>query len=179
MSESTRNVPAHLAELGWYVPHLEWLSDHSKGKRADLSHANLSGGNLSRANLSGGVSLRGADLRFANLSHANLCGANLKYSRLEGIDLHGAELRGIDLRGATGVVRLDMHDPRDYTPVAIAHADGWRIKSGCRWFTVDEATQHWGPDYDGTREIGDRYMRALAALPPAPKVTGCRKEKSR
>lgn len=56
--------------------HKEWLIDHTKGARADLSCANLRYANLSSANLSS------ADLRYANLSYANLNYANLSNANL-------------------------------------------------------------------------------------------------
>jgi hypothetical protein len=46
-----------------------WLSDNTKGCRADLSGADLSGADLSRADLNG-ANLRGAYLSRANLSSA-------------------------------------------------------------------------------------------------------------
>ncbi len=122
---------------------------------ANLNEANLSGANLNEANLSG------ADLRGANLSGADLSGA----------DLRGADLSGADLSRTIGCVRLDMVDPREYQPVAAAHTDGWMIKGGCQWLTVPEALEHWGPTYKGDRDIGDRYLRAIAALPPCPEVS--------
>jgi len=53
---------------------------------------------------------------------------------LFGADLYGADLFGADLRGA---------DLRGFRFVGVQHADGWRVKAGCRWFTVPEAIEHW------------------------------------
>ncbi len=125
----------------------------ASGEVADLSRAYLSRANLSGANLSG------ADLRGADLSGADLRGADLS-----GADLRRAYLRGAYLSGADGIAMLDMSDPREYQPIAVQWADGWRIGSGCRWFTVDDALKHWGPDYNGDRDTGDRYLRAINAL---------------
>ncbi len=147
---------------------------------ADLRGAYLGGADLRGADL-GGAYLRGADLRDAYLRGAYLRGANLRDADLGGADLRGADLRGADLRGAylrgaIGVYELDMVDPRGYRPVAVAHATGWMIASGCRWFTITDAHAHWGDGYEGrsddaTREIGDRYLRALNALPECPAIS--------
>jgi len=91
--------------------------------------------------------------------------ADLRGADLSGANLSGAYLRGAYLRGAKHILCLDMHDPRGYTPVAVNHDGAWRIFSGCRDFTFDEALKHWGKGYGGDREIGDRYLRALSALP--------------
>jgi hypothetical protein len=74
--------------------HLEWLLDHNKGKKANLSEANLSWADLSGANLSE------ANLRWADLSEANLSGANLRWANLGGANLGGANLSEADLSGA-------------------------------------------------------------------------------
>jgi hypothetical protein len=98
------------------------------------------------------------------LQSAYLRGAYLRGANLESADIHGA-----DLRGANDVLRLDMTDPREYWPIAVAWADGWRIASGCQWFTVPEALAHWGStDYIGDKTIAARYLRAISTLPVCP-----------
>ncbi len=77
--------------------HAEWLLDHMKGSRANLSKANLSKADLSGADLSG-ADLSRADLSRADLRRADLRGADLR--GLSGADLRGADLRGADLSGA-------------------------------------------------------------------------------
>jgi len=74
--------------------HKVWLSDSSKGNRADLSRVDLSGADLSRADL------RGANLYGANLSRANLSEADLSEAYLSGADLSRADLREAILSGA-------------------------------------------------------------------------------
>ena len=105
-------IPAHLAHLPWYAPHLAWLRESGQATthdpadavavRADLSGANLYGANLSGANLYGaylyGADLYGADLRGADLYGADLRGADLRGANLRGANLRGADLRGADLR---------------------------------------------------------------------------------
>ena len=99
---------------------------------------------------------------------ADLGGADLGGAYLRGAYLRGANLRGADLGGAEHCIRLDMVDPREYKPVAVATDEGWRIYSGCRSFTVEEALCHWGDTYQDEREIGDRYLRAIKTLPECP-----------
>ena len=61
--------------------HSLWLSDNSKGERANLSGANLSRANLYNANLSD------ANLSRANLSDADLSRANLTDTCINGFYL--------------------------------------------------------------------------------------------
>ena len=89
-----------------------------------------------------------------DLDEANMRGANMR----------GADLLGADLSGATGVFCLAVGDPRGYRPIAVKHADGWRIASGCRWFTVAEALAHWGAADYHTPTLGAQYVAAINAL---------------
>jgi hypothetical protein len=117
--------------------HRLWLSDPTKGSRANLSRADLSGANLSGANLSGaylsdanlsdadlsgaylsGAYLSGAYLSGANLSGANLSGAylsdaNLSGANLSDANLSDADLSGAYLSGANGLPIMDHQDPTE------------------------------------------------------------------
>ena len=99
----------------------------------------------------------GGTLRRAYLSWADLRGADLSRAYLS-----GAYLSGADLRGAAGIILLPACDARGY---AFAHAircgDEWRIRAGCRDFSISEARAHWGPGYEGDREQGDIYLHAI------------------
>lgn len=134
---------------------------------ADLYRAYLRGADLRSADLRS-ANLRAADLRGARLYGAALRGANLYDADLRSANLYGANLRGARLYGAKGLIVLDMTDPRGYIPVAIAWDDGWRIYSGCRWFTVSEALEHWRNPKHEALEIAARYVRAILALPAVP-----------
>ena len=129
---------------------LEQLDDEG-GEIADLSGADLSWANLREADLSG------ANLREANLSWANLREANLREANLREADLHGA-----DLSGAKNFYLLPVQDRRGH---AFAHAintdGGWRIRAGCRDYSIDEALEHWSEAYEGDREEGDLYLYAV------------------
>ena len=37
-------------------------------------------------------------------------------------------------------------DSRGYTFAAVLQDGEWRIRAGCRDFSIDEALEHWGPD---------------------------------
>jgi hypothetical protein len=89
--------------------HKEWLLDHTKGQRAnlsrvDLSKVDLSGADLSKADLSGAdlskADLSGANLYKANLSKADLSGANLTRAYLAKADVSEANLFGANLSEA-------------------------------------------------------------------------------
>ena len=69
--------------------HNLWLSDTTKGKRADLSGCDLSG-----------CDLRGCDLRESDLSGCDLRGCDLRGCDLRDADLRFADLFHADLSGA-------------------------------------------------------------------------------
>ncbi len=145
-------------------------------RRANLRVAKLHGADLYGANLSGAdlrwSDLRWSDLRRADLSGADLRGANLRWSDLRRAGLSGADLSGADLSdadlsganfmGAKGFLLLPVQDTRGYS---FAHAietdEGWRIRAGCRDFSIEDAREHWGAGYKGDREQGDLYLYAV------------------
>ena len=126
--------------------HARWLNDDG-GERADLRYTDLSYADLRHCNL------RYADLRHCNLHKADLRGADLRYT----------DLLGAYLLEAKHFYLLPVQDPRGYSwPHAVQCDDGlWRIRAGCRFFTIAEARDHWGPSYLGGRRIGDMYLAAV------------------
>ena len=84
--------------------HKLWLTDSSKGCRANLTSANLTSANLSLANLSYvdlfNADLSNANLSFTNLSYANLFNADLTSANLSKVDLHNANLTSANLSKA-------------------------------------------------------------------------------
>jgi hypothetical protein len=162
---------------------------------ANLAGANLVGANLARANLADAY-LAGANLAGANLAGANLAGANLVGANLVGANLAGARCqpRGC-LRVPTSLARVPTCGCLPWVPNAKLagriidggiRADGyrflltrtepgeWRVKAGCRNFTLAEAREHWGASY-GRTELGAEalaiidHMVALAELREWPK----------
>jgi len=141
---------------------------------ANLSGADLGGADLSRADL-GGADLSGANLYGANLSRADLSRANLSGANLYGADLSRADLSRADLSRANlsraNLSRADLSEEK--ITRLIAHADrtdgyqfmalgleggGFKIKAGCRWFTLPEFRAHADAEYPGTdkhRETND------------------------
>jgi hypothetical protein len=149
--------------------------------RANLADAYLAGANLVGANLAGanladaylaGANLAGANLAGANLAGANLVDANLAWARLARANLAGANLAGANLAGRIidGGIRAD-----GYRFLLTRTEPGeWRVKAGCRNFTLAEAREHWGASY-GRTELGAEalaiidHMVALAELREWPK----------
>jgi len=97
-----------------------------------------------------GANLRGANLSMANLAGAYLSGAYLSMANLSGADLSGADLSGADLSMAnlagaylSGANLIDAgQDSRGYRFIGVP-TNGLHIMAGCRWFTLDEAREHW------------------------------------
>jgi len=116
--------------------------------------------------------LRYCDFRGSDLSHCDFSGSDLSYCDFRGSDLRYCDLRYCDFRycdfrycdfrHAKGVILLPVQDPRGYSFVfAIECNDGWRVRAGCRDFTIEQALEHWGDSYKGDRGIGDAYLYAV------------------
>jgi hypothetical protein len=168
--------------------HLKWRQGEG-GKCAYLIGANLIGADLRGADLRG-ADLRGADLRGAYLRGADLRGADLRGAYLRGADLRGADLRGADLIGAdligadlSGAYLRGAKINNDKTAIGIlrraTRADGWEfflwhcedgfyIKAGCRFFTLEEGRKHWETTRAGT-PLGDETQDILAMFAKAIK----------
>jgi hypothetical protein len=149
---------------------------------ADLTGANLEGANLRGAYLTGaylgGANLRGADLTGAYLRGADLTGAYLRGAYLRGADLTGANLEGANLRGAkinndkTAIGILRRATRSDGWEFFLWHCeDGFYIKAGCRFFTMEEGRKHWKSTRAGTR-LGDETQDILAMFAKAIKRVG-------
>jgi hypothetical protein len=123
-------TPVKIKEI--LADHELWLRKEG-GKKADLSRADLSRADFRGANLSG-ASLYRADLSRANLSRANLRGSNLTWA---------------DLRLAIGIIRVGPASD-GYEFFGVKHSDVVYIKAGCRWFTADQAREHWFQTRGGT-----------------------------
>jgi hypothetical protein len=124
---------------------------------ANLCGANLNGANLGGANL-GGAYLRDAHLGGAYLRGAYLKGANLRDTNLNGANLGGANLNGANLRGAylKGGIKLSAFVKTcsrsdDYDFLLWDCEDRvWRLTAGCRFFTMEQAWEHWTKTRDNT-----------------------------
>jgi hypothetical protein len=174
--------------------HFKWLRGEEGGKRAFLQGAFLrgaflQGANLQDANLQGailrGTNLQGADLQGAFLRGAFLRGANLQDADLRGAILQGTNLQGADLRGAflRGAILQGAKINNDKTAIGVlrraTRSDGWEfflwhcedgfyIKAGCRFFTLEEGRKHWKATRAGT-PLGDETQDILAMFAKAIK----------
>ena len=142
-------------------------------RAAVKSRANLSGADLSGANLSG-ADLSGANLYGANHSGANLYGADLSRANLYGANLYGADLYGEKITRL--IARADRMDGYRFMALEL-ESGGFKIKAGCRWFTLPEFRAHTDAEYSGTdkhRETNDilDFIEARAkALGVSPEVS--------
>jgi len=91
------------------------------------------------------VSLEGANLVDVNLRGADLRGAYLRDADLGGTDLRNAYLMRANLIDAG-------QDSRGYRFVGVP-TDGLRIAAGCRWFTLNEAQEHWANSPDALARV--------------------------
>jgi hypothetical protein len=141
---------------------------------ANLAGANLARANLARANLAGaylaGAYLKGACLAGAYLTRANLADANLARANLAGANLAGANQ--ISSRIIDGGLRSDGYR----FLLTRTEPGAWRIKAGCRNFTVDDGLKHWSDTRPKGESLGDEtrlivaHMLALAKLRAWPET---------
>jgi hypothetical protein len=116
------------------------LADHARWLRGE-------GGN--RANLDG-ASLVGASLVGANLARASLVGAKINNDKT-----------------AIGILRRATRS--DGWEFFLWHCeDGFYIKAGCRFFTMEEGRKHWKATRAGT-PLGDETQDILAMFAKAIK----------
>ena len=112
----------------------------------------------SRANLSGAY-LSGADLSGANLSGAYLSGADLSGANLSGAEQGDDRIIDGGLRSDGYRFFLTRTEPGEF-----------RVKAGCRNFTVKEAKAHWDETRPKGEALGDetrliiKHMLAIAKL---------------
>jgi uncharacterized protein YjbI with pentapeptide repeats len=137
---------------------VKWVADDVDLARGDFREADLSNINL-RCGRFIGADFTNADLGYATLhgadfTDAKLAGSNLYCTDLNSVIVRGADFTGAclqdsnieatDFTGCTGIIDAGT-DPRGYRFVGVKQADGtWQVKAGCRWFTLDEAREHWG-----------------------------------
>jgi uncharacterized protein YjbI with pentapeptide repeats len=156
----------------------KWVREGTNLANGDFTEAKLDSHRLQNGQFAGsdfsGAGLSHSDLTDANLTGAKLIGAFLYSCHLNGANFTDADLTNADLQNSSleeaifddckGIVDAGI-DPRGYRFIGVkTDADqtgGWMIKAGCRWFTVDEAKEHWGP---GGRNNRDALARVVAII---------------
>ncbi len=162
---------------------------------ADLRGANLYGADLYGTNLYGtnlvgailcGADLCGANLRGTDLRDTNLVGADLRDAILRDADLCKADLRDANLHGAD-LCKANLYGARYIQDRVIdggMRSDGyrflltrtepgeWRIKAGCRNFTVAEAEKHWDAKRPKGQELGDETRVIIKHMLTVAKLRG-------
>ena len=91
-----------------------------------------------------------ANLREADLSGADLSGANMSRADLSGASLYGENITRL-------IARADRMDGYQFMALEL-EGGGYKIKAGCRWFTLPEFRAHTDAEYPGTdkhRETND------------------------
>jgi uncharacterized protein YjbI with pentapeptide repeats len=146
-----------------------YLRDANLGG-AYLGGANLGGAYLRGANL-GGAYLRGANLRGANLGGANLRGANLGGAYLGGANLRGANLGGAYLGDQQIILGSCRSDGYAFLLTNLKDEHGWRIKAGCRNFTLAEAKEHWSKPR-GNQQLNIESLAIVEHLLALAKIRG-------
>lgn len=146
-----------------YDAHRVWLQTHGmKGTRLVWSGVDLSGVDLRNANLPSSY-LRGANLRGADLRGVYLRDADLRGADLSGASLCGAYLYGANLHEVTGILTITPIGPYGDMLIAVIHADGWHVETGCFWGTLAEVEavnekEHGADDY------GVQYRAVITML---------------
>jgi hypothetical protein len=93
----------------------------------------------------------------------SLRGANLRGADLYGADLYGANLRGADLYGAKNIFTFNKENGR--TCYAVRHDNGFMIKAGCFWGTLEEFEAACKETYrDNEKENYSAQIKYLKSL---------------
>jgi uncharacterized protein YjbI with pentapeptide repeats len=109
--------------------------------------------------------LSGADLSGADLSGADLSGAYLSRANLSGANLSRAKIN--NNKTAIGILRRATRS--DGWEFFLWHCeDGFFVKAGCRFFTLEEGRKHWKATRAGT-PLGDETQDILAMFAKAIK----------
>lgn len=67
--------------------------------------------------------------------------------------------------------RLPVSDPRGYTWLAILEDGAWRIRAGCRSYSIEEARKHWlADDYGGPASVRETVGFAMDWIAAKPAV---------
>ena len=144
---------------------------------ANLCGANLRGADLSDADLRG-AELHGADLSDANLRGADLRGADLSDANLRGAYLRGADLRDANLRGASlhktcgiadRVIDAGVRSDGYHFLLTRTEPGEWRVKAGCRDFTVEGAKSHW-TETRGDTPLGAESLQLIEHMTAIAKI---------
>jgi hypothetical protein len=102
------------------------------------------------------------------LQGANLQGADLQGACLQRADLQGAKINND--KTAIGILRRATRS--DGWEFFFWHCeDGFYIKAGCRFFTMEEGRKHWKATRAGT-PLGDETQDILAMFAKAIKREG-------
>ena len=101
---------------------------------------------------------------------ANLRGANLEGAYLRGANLVGANLEGAKINNdKTAICILRRATRSDGWEFFLWHCeDGFYIKAGCRFFTMEEGRKHWKATRAGT-PLGDETQDILVMFAKAIK----------
>jgi hypothetical protein len=95
--------------------------------------------------------------------------ANLTGARLTGARLTGAILTGAKINNKTAIGILRRATRSDGYEFFLWHCeDGFFIKAGCRFFTLEEGRKHWKATRAGT-PLGDETQDILAMFAKAIK----------
>ena len=97
----------------------------------------------------------------ARLVDANLDGASLARARLDGANLVGANLVGAKINEKTAIGILRRATRSDGYEFFLWHCqEGFFIKAGCRFLTMEAAREHWTTTRQGT-PLGDESLDIL------------------
>jgi hypothetical protein len=105
----------------------------------------------------------GLAVKWALMARANLAGANLAGANLAGANLAGANLAGanqISSRIINGGLRSDGYR----FLLTRTEPGAWRIKAGCRNFTVDDGLKHWSDTRPEGESLGDETRLIVARM---------------
>ena len=104
----------------------------------------------------------GQAVKWAIKARANLAGANLAGAYLAGANLARANLAGSNVsdRIVDGGIRSDGY----HFLLTRTEPGPWRVKAGCRNFSLEKATAHWDAKRPAGDPIGDETRMIIANM---------------
>ena len=115
-----------------------------------------------------GASISDTSLRDAEFTYCDMGRVSFVRVDFTGADLGRANIQDTVFYDCSGIIILNVSDKkREFFPIAVFSPglveDDWKIFSGCRTFSIQEALNHWGSPYYPNKKRGASYTRAIQA----------------
>lgn len=181
IQKETKEIPVHYydrADLQEMIQaHKLWLdSNRQTGSRFRLEHCDVND-----FEGFGEQNLKQSRFSHVNFYYCNFTGTNFRDSTFYNCRFYNCTFFDTEMKYAslddttpfsncTGVLSLEGAD--GYKMLAFQHADEPRFLAGCRYFTKEEAFEHWSVEHPSVLDDDGRHCRIAVAAVNALLVLG-------